>query len=367
MALDNYAVYISDDHGKRVAPLSDVLTINYTNIANDVGAFSLTFPASRPLMFYRPDFIAEIWRRPISGGSFKLDFAGLIRGREQAMDENGNETVTVWGTCPNELLSRRIVAYYAGTAYTDKTDYADDMMLEIVRENFGTSSTDTDRSWAGLGFKIASNISAAPSISKGFSWRRVINVLQDICDAATTNGTRLFFIVKPYEYEAGRLSFMFTTATEQLGTERNLIASPHNGTLSSPYYSEDFGDERTYIYAGGSNQGTDRTIATATDAFRLTRSAWNRREAFADARGEETAAVTATAQAELAASVPVARIGGVITDTPFSRYGVDWNYGDSMIIDYAGIQADAIVNGINVTANASGETVLARLEALTYE
>ena len=100
----------------------------------------------------------------------------------------------------NDFLRRRIVAYYAGESESEKTDYADDMLIEIVDESIvdGTNPTPDygTRVWNDL--STIGSQSLAPKITKGLSWEPLLElngggILQEICEQSKQEGTELYW------------------------------------------------------------------------------------------------------------------------------------------------------------------------------
>ena len=141
-------------------------------------------------------------------------------------------------------------------------------------------------------------------------------------------------------------------------------------TISSPLGSskafEDYTAEVNYVYAGGQGEGSDRNVNEVSDSARYGASAWNRREAFIDARNESSdAGVTAKGYDRLNEGRPVKSFRGEITDSPSARYGTHWWFGDRVICEYRGVEYDVIVTAVSVTLDSNGnESVTGKFEVV---
>jgi len=239
-------------------------------------------------------------------------------------------------------------------------------MKAVVRENLGALAA-VDRDYTDNGFSVQVDVSLGPSITKAFSRRNVLDLLQDLSGIARENGTDVYFSVVPTTVN----TFEFQTFIEQPGVDRRYpggdspyIFSTSRGNLSMPYLEDDYEDEANFIYAGGQGQGDAREIQTAQNDDSINQSIWNRREAFRDARNEDTAAGTlADAEAMLTSSRAKRRFNAMLLSGENARYGLDWNWGDRVTVEYLGERLDALIRAVNVNVDTSGlETVEGRVE-----
>lgn len=129
------------------------------------------------------------------------------------------DTIVISGPCLNDLLLRRIVAYDAGTAEAKKNDYADDMMKAYVDENLDAGAVAGRQLPSGLGFEIADDQSAGPTLEYGAERNNLFDVLCDISDRAAEDGTRVYFGVVPI-VRNGIVIPRFVTRIGQWGADR---------------------------------------------------------------------------------------------------------------------------------------------------
>src|SRR3972149_4210095 len=124
--------------GKRIDWLVGVGHFHYTKALNYEGDFSIALPPDFPFTILQKDQRIRFQRRP-PGGVMATDFDGIIRDWDVKQIEGGY-SVKLMGPGPGWLLSGRRVAYTAGHASAVMTDQADDMILEIVRDNLGADA-----------------------------------------------------------------------------------------------------------------------------------------------------------------------------------------------------------------------------------
>ena len=247
-------------HWGAIDPLIQKWTrLQYTRSVNDIGALTLIMPATSS-----PDLFAEdsrIWvMRSANNGPLTLEtetpwFVRYFKIYRQ----NGMFLYEIHAVTALEVLARRIVTGSAGTAYAQKTAYADDMIKAICRESPRGLAVDTARSLAPY-LTIQADKSKAPSVSKDFSHANVLAVCQEIAQASAdhaTSPTPLFFDL----VQAGS-GLVLRTYTGQRGNNHTagsgnpaVTLSEDMGNLVDPSIEYDYSSEITYVYAGGQGTG----------------------------------------------------------------------------------------------------------------
>lgn len=362
----SYFIEIMDPFGVKLAQLDTFTALDYVRTINDVGVLTMDLPVDVPTSLFRKDARLSVWRQP-TGGAYQLETGTVwfVRRWQRTLSEKGERVLRVHAMSALYLTSGRIVAYDAGTAYASKTDYADDMIKAIVRENLGSSATDSDRDWSDY-LTVEADLSSGESLSKAFARRNVLTVLQEIAEASAEAGTRVYFdIVAPTSS-----TLEFRTYTGQRGTNRALsssaplIMSPELGNIASGDSLEDHSGEVTVVYAAGAGEGTDREVTEVEDATRTSTSPFGRREALRDARhGATGAALTAEGEAVLRESRPRISFAASLVDTPQARYGREWHWGDLVTVLFEGLAYDCHISTIRVTVKDGRETIQAALRA----
>ena len=364
--MSEWSIKLCDPTGTVLTELDKTSGFYCAKVVNDRAPFRLSMPNTFDRSLFRLDGLVEFWRTA-KDGKPELFGTYLIRlpdGVED--DQNGNYYWYIAGYDLIDWLRRRIVAADAGSATADKTDYADDMIKAIVTEAYGGS--------AGTGrpipFTIAADLGDAPSITKGFSRRNVLEVLQEICETSRTEGTNLYFDIVPNgigaSWTSTTIPYLFQTYTTQRGRDltSKVFFGKDYGNLSEAFYFTDHSDEENYIYGLGQGVESDRNVQTASDTTRIASSIYNRCEGTAQANTQsEDAGVTAAAKAKLAKARPLKRFGGRLLDTGDYRYGVDWGFGDRVTAEYAGMQFDCEITAVSISVDGDGqETFDCRVE-----
>lgn len=297
-----------------------------------------------------------------TGAYLEGERAWLIQKVAYLVGAQGKITTRVVAVDGNDLLRRRIVDYNAETAYTDKTDLADDMMKEIVRENF-VSATDTTRNLSSTLFSVDADVSASVSLTKAFTRREVLAVLQELAEAATLAGTYTTFDV----VWTGA-AFAFRTWTGQRGTDHSgtdrVLIGPAYRNLTDAEDVLDAGEEATRVIAGGQGEGADRAVARSDDTERQGVSPYRLIEEFTNQNNtDDTAQLADEADALLQQRRPRRVISGTFVDTPGAQYGRHFGYGDLVVAEVLGASVVCRVDVVHITVQGGRETIDIRLRS----
>ena len=363
-----WEIWLCDPAGTRLALLDRTGGFAVSRVASAIGATVITLPPSYDGLFGL-DYILEYWRKP-AGGSMKF-FNAYFTRKWRYEDASGNELTLLWGYDANYLLSGRIVAYDAGSAQALLTDHADDAMKIIAIDALGADAgAGRILTSVGGGVTIAAELAAAVSMTKGVSWRKVLDVFQDLAAASRAGGTNLYFDMVPSFTSAGLIAWTFQTFTTLRGKDRTqdsdnpLFFGRTWGNLEGGYYEIDHTDEYNYVYGRGQGFGAARygsggTACDAPDTGRMGASIWNRREEYCNAsaggEGGSEAATLADAKARLEQGRPAWRAGGTLLDTPQARYGVDFDFGDQVTVELRHKQVDSEISAVSFAVDGSGQ------------
>ena len=267
--------------------------------------------------------------------------------------------LTVAAFSGEELVDRRIVAYNAGTAYTDKTDYADDMMKAVIRENLGTLATVTTRAISDL--TVDADLSLGPSLTRAFCRQNVLQVLQGIQENSRAAGSEVFWRMHP-----NGNGWRFATYLNRLGSDRRtlgMVLSEANENFIVSSVGFDASEEVTYMYAGGQGTEEQRYIGTATDTARVGLTPYNLREAFYSAAMEKTqAGVDDAAEQELSKRRARRVFAGTVQERNNFRYGIEWDFGDTLRAEHMGMTYDVMVRKVLIDITDRGESITANVE-----
>lgn len=323
---------------------------------NDVGVVSISIAADIDQSLLRKDNRIAIYRS-VSGRLPYLvgDCTWMIRRRRRTIS-GMEKRWDIWAYHPNYLLKKRVIAYDAGTAQASKSMEADNMLKEIVRENLGSSATDTDRILSSAVFSVEANTSAGPTVAKAFTRRNLLKVCQEIAQTAAQLGTYVGFeIFSPTES-----TYAFRTYVGQRGVDRSSdSSSPLFVQLDNITIDDDWTEEVNFVYAGGTGIEADRAIGTAEDTSLSSETPFARAEYFWDGRQtDDVPTLNNDAEALLRANRPRIVISGGIKDTPSAALGVHYNWGDIVSFDVDGDVRDVRIEKVRLSYDpGSGETI----------
>ena len=365
----NYTIRLLSHLGDHIDWIDDFTALDWGIAENEVGDATITMPQSRfDFNSWQPDQIMEIWRTK-DGDKQLIGKTGWLIRKWRYYEDGGESYAEINAFDAKDLLNRRIVAYPAGTVATAKNMRADDLMKEVIRENYGGTATDTARQLSTTYFTVQANSSLAGTVSKEFSRQNVLSLLKTVADNAKDNGDYLVFDVERTDHG----KFEFRTFFGMRGIDRSSdsdnrkIISVEAGNLANPSLTRDHTTEKNTVYCGGQGIEAERAVGTAIDTAAVGKSYWNRCEDWTMNNLTDTVATLEdTAREETYRQKAKTIMTGNIIDSEGTRFGVDYGYGDIVSVSYLGVTVDCHIDAIigRVRANTNGqqqETLTTRL------
>lgn len=369
-----YEAHFHNDLGQRLAILSQqFISFDSTRMVNTIGTLKILLPyGAIPASFIQLDFVILIWKS-INGGPRVLMHETVYQMQRWKHYDDADQRITVI-ECVDilDLLRRRWIAYYAGSAQAKKASApADNLMKAFVRENLASTASDyagaTDRGLAASSLIVDADLSLAASVSKAAAWRNLYDVLRELADASRTAGIWLCF---DFVVEVGR-GATFRTFINQRGIDRRsgpnaVILSESAGTLINAALATDFDGFATTIYAGGPGEESDRIVSSASNPL-LVRTNVGRYEDFTTAyQGTTLGYVTDEAESALALRRPRQTLTGDIQETTSLIYDRDIGFGDYVLAEGFDTVTAARLDGVRTVLDSSGrETITVALRAET--
>jgi hypothetical protein len=360
-----YEAHILDPFGTRLAivtnyadPLGGGAALEYALNVGQVGMLQLTLPAGFDDTLLLLDGRVEVWR---AVGNLTARRDGNAQFLIRAWDYDEDQT-TITAVHVNELLTRRIIAYYAGSSYSTKTTTtADNLIKAFASQQLGSGIVGADRigaeTYADISayLSIEANLSLGQSMNKSGAWRNLFNLVRDLCDTSTENGTYLTQDIVATSSSALELR----TFTTQRGVDRRassanpLIFSKDRGNVENVRLRVDRLNEVTFVVGGGAGEETARTTATASDDARMAESPFNRREVFY----ENTNLSSSTTLGQecdriLREGRPKVTLTADLVETASCTRGVHFDMGDYVTIEHRGQQYDTRIDVVGVTVSA---------------
>ncbi len=351
-----YSIELAKPDGEVYTTLPGLTYLTWTRTVNAKGSFTLqATPQQFPRAFFGLDHQVYLWRKVV-GFKPQLVFMGLMQAR-QSDSRGGNRLITVKGPDLIDLLDTRIIDAAAGSSGADKSDKADDVMKQYVRENLGATAAAGRTLSAYL--DVQADIAAGPDYQKKASRDNLLKTLQDIGAGAAAKGTPVYF-----DITLGA-KLLFETFVGQRGADLRAeqALSEENGALANVVFEEDWRGEVTYVYAGGTGTEAARTVVQVQDTTRSGASPFRRRELFHNGSMEGSgASLTDAGYQRLRQGRPRRRLEADIVNHSQFQYGVHWNFGDRRLAKHEGEEYPVEVASVTGTVGRRGqESIEARL------
>lgn len=364
-----YEAHVATPTGVKLAIIRDFVAadgaaLDQVRLVNGIGSLVLVVPvAAYPRSFFAKDARIYLYRSDDGAAPVLEAETWYLVRRVARISRGGRRYYRIRAYDLNHLLKRRIVAYAAGSSQSSKSGAADNLMKDVVDENF-VSATDTARNISGL--TIQSDQSLGASIAKAFARRNVLTVMQELAAASDKAGTYLAFDV----VATSETTFEFRTYTGQRGIDHGstsgdpILLGPQFGSLANVERVVDWSEEATVVYAGGQDIGAAREMASASDSTLIGESPFGRIEEFYSAiQAASAAALQDDADARLRERRPRRSFTADFVNTPGAPYGQRVNFGDTVVCSVDGEQIDCRVEKVSITVGAGQRTINIQLRS----
>lgn len=321
-----------------------------------IHTFSMDGMDPRRALFV-PDALVEVYRSDLANGlPATLEYGAFHRtDQDQTTDTNDN-LFTSYGRDYKDLIHRREVLYFSGSAGDIKVGPADDIMKAYVRENAGSLATVVNgrlRDGVTSGLSVAPDNSLALAWNGTASWKNLLDIVQQIAQ----HGSIDWDVVR-----TGATTFQFITYWPRLGTDRTVgnqtIFAPELGNMSLPFSVLSRVEEANDIIVLGPGEGNARTFIEVLDVTPANVSPWNRVERSQDARNSTTTAqMNDVGQTQRNALKATRQISFQVIQSLATVYGRDYRLGDLIIARYKGIQEIKKIVGVEVTVANGREDI----------
>lgn len=374
----SYEFWLTDDAGRRLMLLDKYAFVSYTRAVRGYGVIQMGIPFEyyhkRIPDLFRPDWRIDVWRSPGVGYPKRREGSFFLRKfMVYQRKEDNFRIIEFYGRSPLDILRRQTVS--GDESFWNKTDYIDDMMKAIVTDWFydpvGVGPNGSvpyqivNSQFDSTGeFTIESDQSLGPQVTQEFYGRVVLDILQELSETSffmntddpDTNQKIYFDVVEGPGLENG-FGYVFRTYANIRGVDRTAgqVYSVESGNIVDPVYYEDRLDEQnvfsTLSGGGGSALSPDRLL-----------SRWN--VIFYKQVGNQATAdqLLYEKKADISMNVTFVNSPGGPTQ-PRSLYGVDWDMGDLLPVEFAGRRVNCEVVIVYVSINEDGvENVIGRTD-----
>jgi hypothetical protein len=357
----SYDIILNDQFGTYLTRLNNINNLDMIRTENQVGTLTLMVPMERKLIhMLRRDCQIDVMRS--AGGREALLGDTHFLLRKWKFD---NYLATLELKDGLDLLDRRVVAYDEDIlanpqSYTD-ADQVDDAMKQVLCENYGACATNSDRNLMSY-ISIQPKTTLGPIISKQFSGRRVLAVLQEMSKDALeiANGDYMGFDM----VANGPGKFEFRTYNKMRGVDHSspsgnppIVFSTQRGNLSNATLTYDYTAERNYIYARGKEVGGVRINGLAHDDKRIALSPYNRIEDWISIQADTVVTADEEANAILGEGRPRVLFEGEAMQIPNCMFGVHYGFGDLVSGEAHGVTLTCRIKSFRVSVGPTGETI----------
>jgi len=262
--------------GSLAAVIDDYQTFSVEKYVNATSVYVLRMSGENPkVALFELDGQIEFWRRwPQYDIDWTKEVEAFHRNSEYIINADGSFSFQSSGVGYVDLLDRRIIANFTGSAEASKAQLAETVAKEFVLEQVGA---DAGAGRVTTGLSIEADGAGGNSVYLARFSKNVLEVLQEIARI----GGGDFDVVG-----TGAATFEFRWYDGQLGTDRSATVtfSLPFGNMARPLLSIQRSTEKNAIWVGGQGQQDGRLLVWRTDAGTIDDSTWNRHELFTDAR-----------------------------------------------------------------------------------
>ena len=343
------AVVLNPDHGIEGEShfedaRRDFTSLTYSTRLNGWGAFSgAVMWAESPLSgLLLPHYILVVYRTPAGDYEEYIDFAGIIRRVETFTASTDITYKQIYGREADSILGRYEIEPPVGLAYNDKTGIADNVLKEYVRDECVDDPTKVFPH-----FSVGVNTSqSATTLSRSIRYKRLSDIIKNIRDAADDFDFKVTISDDLSE-------FIFDTYYPQFGLDRRigsaspLVFSMDNRNMRLPMYWQRGYDATSKIMVLGGGQAENRAVVSVEDPD--TEALWGFCEQSYDARSEDDADLASVGAGVLKERGPTSGLDFEIINSP---YGGEWKLGYRVSAEYAGIEADYLIDEVRVVINS---------------
>lgn len=377
----SYDIWLTDDAGRRMTVLNNLSGFfSYSRTVNGYGTVQMGIPyrAYKELIpsVFQVDWRLDVWRSPATGYPKRREGSFFLLKHNIYRREDGMEMIEFLGRSPLEILRRMVVGSSIYSSISG--DYADDAMKTIV------NAFKDDLSWGPSPFTggalntstgeitVDSDGSLGPIVSKeDFLYRKVLDVLKEIRDTtvqmnlADSSNRKIYFDMVEGPGLANGFGYVFRTYADLRGQDRTsgVVFSVENGNLKDPVYYEDYFDNITIAF--GLEPGDDGELISNKSSPDRTISRWaNAPQVERLAEAGDSAAGDAECYKVLEENKTKRGLNCTFLNTPGgpgqprSLYGVDWDLGDLLPVQFAGKNLEAEVKIVYVAVNEDGEETI---------
>jgi hypothetical protein len=354
----------------------ETISVNWSRKANSVGDAKIVVPHTLPITSFPRNTRILIWREKDDHQHLAGQTIWIVRKITQDLENGLIEFMAKDATI---LIENRVVGYTTATFEADKTaaeaareglpgppvplPVSDDMIKVYIDENMGTAAIDTTRDLVTDGYlSIEDQFGYGAFVEKTASFQNLLTTIQDIAKQSDEAGVPIYFDMVP-DIQTG--SFIFRTYTNFLGRDRSsesddpLVFSQELENISKVQLEFDYTTEYNYLYFIGLGQTGGEIVEEYSNDASLRADPYSRRELVYkdEVYSNEDGLMDTVGPGILRGATATVNMKGRAIDTPLSRYGVDFEFGDKVSARAGTYEFDCFVEAV-AASYSNGEEKL---------
>lgn len=350
--MNSYRLDVYDNNKTLKAIVTDFSSLAYTRNVNKPDSVVIEIDGEHPLLAQlQKDWTIEIWRKA-PPNDWRLEVASLYQDLSWKFTDRPRATLKCVGVL--SLLSRRIVAYYAGTVNKNEfaSKKAETIAKTLVRYNAtADASTSNGRLVAGqiTGISCEADAATGDTLDWYCAYDNLLTTLQDLTTVGGGDISLDRISVGNYE---------FRWHLGQLGQDlrSKVLFSLTRGNMANPTYEITELDTAYRAIVGGKGERADRQIQIVnSDNYS---SQIRDSEIFLAATDIDTTnGLNTRGLQKLRELSGKKRFDFEVVQTPASQYGVDYDLGDIVTGQNPYNQQNYVmkIESIGITLNSNGE------------
>lgn len=345
-----YELYFYTPDNVLEAVVTGYIEIHYTLIVNEISAATIVLSGQYSGNLDE-DTRIEIYR----DGSLVGDTQFFVIGASLKLGADGSYTTEIQAAGAMVILSWPVVNYAPGLLQSHHTDYAGNIVKQLVRQNIGSLAADSGRDMsARLAVQADTDDGAAIVLDVG--WRRLLDSIKEAAALSAESGTAIY-----YDIVKSGNTLELQTFAGQRGTDRStaVVLSPERGNLTNVSLAKDYSPAASRVIVAGTGQELWRNVVEVANTAQANNSPWGyiKEHFYSTDRATTTTEAVHFGEAYLNLNANKVTLSGTPLNIGSLAYGVDYRWGDKITIEFLGYIAIVSLDRVSVRVRDGAENV----------
>lgn len=343
MAGASYELYLYEPDNTLSGVIARFEQLDYVLATNEIGTAIVTI-SGQYSGDIDEDYRLEIYR----DGALVGDTQFFVSEYAVILDDSGQYTTKITAVSALGILDWPIVNYAPGTLESHHTDYAGNVIKQVVRQNIGNLASDAARDMStNLDVQADADDGAAVTVDVG--WTRLWAAVRDVIGASRDAGTEI--IVDIVKNGSGKLELQ--TFSDQRGDDlsASVVLSPERGTLRTPRLDKIYAKSASRAIVGGTGQEIWRNVVEVSNVAQVNNTPFGyiKEHFVAEKRATTTTEASQYGDIYLAQNRNKMILSGKPAQSGAAVYGTDYNFGDLVTIEFLGYVAVVSIDRVKVS------------------